>query len=155
MARRRRNPGRRCSPALFSRPHRGLLRHAGGAGQTFLAFDKKTGNLAWKSGDEKITEIEGVGPVTFTQAAGFLKIPGGAHPLDRTWVHPESYEVARRIAKTLTSNEITVIPPLEPGKKLQSQPTTGEGGHHAKALRRDIWPGRSKATSEARLRHAG
>jgi protein Tex len=42
----------------------------------------------------QLTEIEGVGPVTYTQAAGFLKIPGGGHPLDRTWVHPESYEVA-------------------------------------------------------------
>jgi uncharacterized protein len=42
----------------------------------------------------QLSDIEGVGPVTYTQAAGFLKIPGGAHPLDRTWVHPESYEVA-------------------------------------------------------------
>ncbi len=39
-------------------------------------------------------EVEGIGPATFTQAAGFLKVPEGEHPLDRTWVHPESYPVA-------------------------------------------------------------
>ncbi len=39
-------------------------------------------------------EVDGVGPATFTQAAGFLKIPDGVHPLDRTWVHPESYAAA-------------------------------------------------------------
>ena len=27
----------------------------------------------------------------YTQAAGFLKIPDGDDPLDRTWIHPESY----------------------------------------------------------------
>ena len=35
------------------------------------------------------------------QAAGFLKIPEGAHPLDRTWVHPESYAVATQILEKL------------------------------------------------------
>src|SRR5262249_33570231 len=34
---------------------------------------------------------------TFTQAAGFLKITDGEDPLDRTWVHPESYATAIRL----------------------------------------------------------
>jgi uncharacterized protein len=41
-----------------------------------------------------LIQVEGVGPATFTQAAGFLKLPEGEDPLDRTWVHPESYPVA-------------------------------------------------------------
>ncbi|MBI2899149.1 MAG: S1 RNA-binding domain-containing protein [Planctomycetes bacterium] len=35
------------------------------------------------------------------QAAGFLRIPGGANPLDASAVHPESYFVVERIAKRL------------------------------------------------------
>ena len=46
-------------------------------------------------------EVEGIGPVTFTQAAGFLKIRAGENPLDRTWVHPESYPVATRLLEKL------------------------------------------------------
>ena len=39
-------------------------------------------------------QVPGIGPKTFTQAAGFLRIKGGANPLDDTWVHPESYPLA-------------------------------------------------------------
>jgi len=39
--------------------------------------------------------------VTFTQAAGFLKIRAGENPLDRTWVHPESYPAATRLLERL------------------------------------------------------
>lgn len=46
---------------------------------------------------EELMEVEGVGPATFTQAAGFLKIGDGPHPLDRTWVHPESYAAATKL----------------------------------------------------------
>ncbi len=49
----------------------------------------------------QLLEVEGVGPATYTQAAGFLKIRDGEHPLDRTWVHPESYEAATRFLETL------------------------------------------------------
>ncbi|WP_337177342.1 Tex-like N-terminal domain-containing protein [Paludisphaera sp.] len=46
---------------------------------------------------EELMEVEGVGPATYTQAAGFLKIADGPHPLDRTWVHPESYPAALKL----------------------------------------------------------
>ena len=42
-------------------------------------------------------EVEGIGPATFTQAAGFLKLADGEDPLDRTWVHPESYPAATKL----------------------------------------------------------
>jgi uncharacterized protein len=45
--------------------------------------------------------VPGFGPKTFEQAAGFLRIQGGENPLDRTAVHPESYSVVERIAKSL------------------------------------------------------
>ena len=50
---------------------------------------------------EALTEVSGLGPKTYEQCAGFLRIPDGSEPLDRTAVHPESYPVARRIAKAL------------------------------------------------------
>ncbi len=44
----------------------------------------------------QLLKVAGLGPATFTQAAGFLKIAAGAEPLDNTFIHPESYDVARK-----------------------------------------------------------
>ena len=49
----------------------------------------------------QLTAVPGVGPKTFEQAAGFLRIRGGDNPLDVTAVHPESYPVVEQIASTL------------------------------------------------------
>ncbi|MCL2609876.1 MAG: RNA-binding transcriptional accessory protein [Treponema sp.] len=51
----------------------------------------------------ELTSVPGMGPKSFEQCAGFLKIPESAEPLDNTWVHPENYAVAREITATLTS----------------------------------------------------
>ena len=40
-------------------------------------------------------KVKGLGPKTFTQCAGFLRIDDGDNPLDNTAVHPESYEIAQ------------------------------------------------------------
>ena len=47
----------------------------------------------------QVTAVSGIGPKTFEQAAGFLRIRGGENPLDSTAVHPESYPVVEQIAK--------------------------------------------------------
>jgi uncharacterized protein len=49
----------------------------------------------------QLTAVPGVGPKTFEQAAGFLRIRGGDNPLDITAVHPESYSVVEQIATGL------------------------------------------------------
>ncbi len=49
----------------------------------------------------QLTAVPGVGPKTFEQAAGFLRIRGGDHPLDMTAVHPESYPIVQEIAANL------------------------------------------------------
>jgi uncharacterized protein len=54
------------------------------------------------SSREELTGVPGMGPKSFEQCAGFLKIPESGEPLDNTWVHPENYEVARIIRKILT-----------------------------------------------------
>ena len=42
-----------------------------------------------------------LGAKAFEQAAGFLRVRGGAHPLDATAVHPERYELVERMANDL------------------------------------------------------
>ena len=46
-------------------------------------------------------QVPGIGEQRFIQSAGFLKISGGVNPLDRTWIHPESYPVARQLLADL------------------------------------------------------
>ena len=55
------------------------------------------------SNRHELIEIPGLGPKTFEQCAGFLKIPESSDPLDNTWVHPENYEVARTIQSQIIS----------------------------------------------------
>jgi uncharacterized protein len=53
---------------------------------------------------EELTTVPGMGPKSFEQCAGFLKIPESADPLDNTWVHPENYPIARIIMDSITAN---------------------------------------------------
>ncbi|MGY3436939.1 MULTISPECIES: Tex family protein [unclassified Marinovum] len=46
-----------------------------------------------------LLKVAGVGPKAFEQSAGFLRIRDGKEPLDASSVHPEAYDVARRIVK--------------------------------------------------------
>ena len=48
---------------------------------------------------EELLKVKGLGPKTYEQCAGFLRIPGGDLGLDNTGVHPESYKVAARLLK--------------------------------------------------------
>lgn len=53
----------------------------------------------------ELLEVPGIGQSTFTQAAGFLKIRDSQEPLDSTWIHPESYPIARKILAKLSATE--------------------------------------------------
>ena len=45
----------------------------------------------------ELLKVARLGPKAFEQAAGFLRVAGGAEPLDASAVHPEAYDLARRI----------------------------------------------------------
>jgi uncharacterized protein len=45
----------------------------------------------------QLLDVTGLGPRTFEQAAGFLRIRGGDNPLDMSGVHPETYPVVEKI----------------------------------------------------------
>ena len=50
---------------------------------------------------ESLQTVPGMGPKTFEQAAGFLRIPRGDNPLDNTGIHPESYGAAHGLLALL------------------------------------------------------
>jgi len=49
---------------------------------------------------KQLMDVAGLGAKTFEQAAGFLRIRDGDNPLDVSGVHPETYPVVEKIAKT-------------------------------------------------------
>jgi protein Tex len=79
-----------------------LLQHVSGLNQLtarrVVEFRKEKGPFTNR---EQLKQVDGIGPVTFTQSAGFLKILGAENPLDRTWIHPESYSVAEQVLEKL------------------------------------------------------
>ena len=44
-----------------------------------------------------LLKVARLGPKVFEQAAGFLRVTGGREPLDASSVHPEAYDLARKI----------------------------------------------------------
>ena len=48
-----------------------------------------------------LLKVKGLGKKAFEQAAGFCRIINGKNPLDGTTIHPESYEIALDILKTI------------------------------------------------------
>ena len=79
-----------------------LLRYVAGinerTAQKIVEFRNEHGRFRSRV---QLTAVPGIGPKTFEQAAGFLRIRHGDHPLDITAVHPESYSVVEQIAKSL------------------------------------------------------
>lgn len=61
--------------------------------------------IAWReehgkfSRRDQLKKIPRLGPQTFIQCAGFIRLPDGANPLENTPVHPESYSLAEDILK--------------------------------------------------------
>lgn len=77
-----------------------LLTHVAGIGPTLatriVAHRDANGPFRNRTA---LRDVPGLGPKTFEQAAGFLRIRGGDEPLDSTAIHPESYAVARAVLK--------------------------------------------------------
>jgi len=73
----------------------------------------RTKNGAFTS-REQLLNVPMLGPKTFEQCAGFLRIPNAPNPLDNSAVHPESYGVVEEMANKLncTVNDIIAKPEL-------------------------------------------
>ena len=77
-----------------------LLSHVAGLGakaaQAIVAHRDANGAFPSR---KALLKVAGIGPKAFEQCAGFLRIREGVEPLDASSVHPEAYDVARRITK--------------------------------------------------------
>ncbi|MFV0298037.1 MAG: helix-hairpin-helix domain-containing protein, partial [Hyphomicrobiaceae bacterium] len=60
-----------------------------------VAFRNENGAFKSRAALKKVPRL---GPKTFEQAAGFLRIMNGKNPLDASAVHPEAYDLVERIA---------------------------------------------------------
>ncbi|WP_425070616.1 Tex family protein [Sagittula sp. S175] len=77
-----------------------LLAHVAGLSQT-LAQSIVTHRDIHGAFDSRkaLLKVSGLGPKAFEQCAGFLRIREGKEPLDASSVHPEAYDVARKIVQ--------------------------------------------------------
>ncbi len=53
---------------------------------------------------EEIKKLKGITPKVYEQAIGFIRIPDGVNPLDKTSIHPESYEVTKKLLDSIGMN---------------------------------------------------
>ncbi|WP_136645743.1 Tex family protein [Tabrizicola sp. YIM 78059] len=65
-----------------------------GLAEAIVAHRDQNGPFATR---KDLLKVPRLGPKAFEQAAGFLRIRDGAEPLDASSVHPEAYDVARKI----------------------------------------------------------
>jgi len=63
-----------------------------------VAYRDKNGPFTTRTGLKKVPRL---GAKAFELSAGFLRIRGGAHPLDASAVHPERYALVERMARDL------------------------------------------------------
>ena len=80
-----------------------LLSYVSGLGpqlaKNVIAYRNENGPLSSREGLKKIKRM---GPKSFEQAAGFLRIREGENPLDASAVHPESYPTVEAMARDLS-----------------------------------------------------
>lgn len=79
-----------------------LLSYVSGVGETLakniISYRKENGTFKTR---EDLKKVARFGPKAYEQAAGFLRIADAKNPLDASAVHPESYGVVAKMAKSL------------------------------------------------------
>jgi uncharacterized protein len=70
---------------------------------------------------QQLLEVPGLGEGAFEQASGFLRVPGGDHPLDATRIHPERYAA---LAGFATRHGRTLAELVGPGASLAREDAT-------------------------------
>lgn len=96
-----------------------LLTYISGIGpklaENMVAFREENGRFTNR---KQLQQVSGLGPKSFEQSAGFLRIPEGSNPLDASAIHPESYEIAIQLLKMA---DLPLTTPLEKREKALSQ----------------------------------
>ena len=79
-----------------------LLEHISGISKSvaknIIAYREENGSFKSRA---ELKKVKRLGPSAFVQCAGFMRISDGKNPLDNTGVHPESYDVCKKMLETL------------------------------------------------------
>ncbi|WP_271751177.1 Tex family protein [Bacillus paralicheniformis] len=79
-----------------------LLQYVAGLSKTVAAnIVKKRDEIGKFTSRKELKDIPRLGAKTYEQCIGFLRVPDGGEPLDRTGIHPESYKETRELLKKL------------------------------------------------------
>ncbi|MCY7772172.1 RNA-binding transcriptional accessory protein [Bacillus haynesii] len=79
-----------------------LLQYVAGLSKTVAAnIVKKRDEIGKFTSRKELKDIPRLGAKTYEQCIGFLRVPDGDEPLDRTGIHPESYKETRELLKKL------------------------------------------------------
>ncbi|MEC3841859.1 Tex family protein [Bacillus amyloliquefaciens] len=79
-----------------------LLQYVAGLSKTVAGnIVKKREELGKFTNRKELKEIPRLGAKTYEQCIGFLRVPEGEEPLDRTGIHPESYKETKALLKKL------------------------------------------------------
>lgn len=110
-----------------------LLSHVAGVtpqlAKNIVAYRDEAGNYRTR---KSLLKVPKLGPKTFEQCAGFLRIADGDEPLDNTQVHPESYAGVRAMAElfdcppspALVEKARAAMPAAELAERLNLGPAT-------------------------------
>jgi uncharacterized protein len=69
--------------------------------ENIVRYREETGRFKDRRHLKKVPRL---GPKTFEQCVGFLRIPGSKNPLDHTAIHPESYGLAEKLLDLVDSS---------------------------------------------------
>ena len=79
-----------------------LLEHVSGISKTvaknIVTYREENGAFTSRA---QLKKVKRLGPSAFVQCAGFMRIADGKNPLDNTGVHPESYDVCKKMIEML------------------------------------------------------
>ena len=87
-----------------------------GIASNIIAHREEHGPFKTRS---ELMKVSRLGDIAYQQAAGFLRIRGGEHPLDSSSVHPERYELVEKMASDLGCDLETLIKDPATRKKVQ------------------------------------
>jgi uncharacterized protein len=77
-----------------------------GIAKNIVAYREENGPFISR---KQLADVPRLGPRTFEQSAGFLRISGGENPLDSSAVHPESYHIVDAMAKDLETTVVDIM----------------------------------------------
>lgn len=105
-----------------------LLMYVSGLSATLAKniVEYRAKNGAFKSRDE-LRKVTLMGPKSFEQSAGFLRIRNGGNPLDNSAVHPESYFVVESMAKDMQCSIVDLVEKADLRKRINKKKYVSEG----------------------------